>query len=251
MAAIVPAAVIVIWFVETFYLRTSRRLRILDIETKAPILKHTIETIEGLATVRAFGWQDQCKVTAHAHLELSQRPFYLLMVAQVWLGLALDFVMMGVAVMLMAIGVAKLGDVSAGEMGLALTSTISIGIWMKTLVKFWMNLETSLGAVTRLKAFEQGLRAEDQPGERRIMPVGWPFQGNIQFKGVSASYGYVYDQKKKKIIHWKYLTILLPSSDPFSPLLKDVSFTAWQGQKIAICGRTGRYVLCCPTSYLD
>lgn len=57
--------------------------------------------------------------------------------------------------------------------------------------------------------------------------------------------------KKKEIIDWKYLTILLPSSDPFSPLLKDVSFTAWQGQKIAICGRTGRYVLCCPPSYLD
>lgn len=195
MAAIVPAAVIIIWGVETFYLRTSQQLRILDIESKAPILKHAIETIDGLATVRAFGWQEQYRKSADASLELSQRPFYLLMVAQIWLGLALDFVMTGVAVLLMGIGVAKLGHVSAGEMGLALTSTINIGIWMKTLVKFWMNLETSLGAVTRLKVFEQGLRREDVPSERESMPVGWPMQGNIEFKGVSASYGYVLDER--------------------------------------------------------
>ncbi|KAJ5298092.1 hypothetical protein N7508_008341 [Penicillium antarcticum] len=189
MAAVIPVAVITIWAVETFYLRTSRQLRVLDIEAKAPILKHTIETIDGLATVRAFCWQDQHRKAANASLELSQRPFYLLMVAQIWLGLALDFVMTGVAMVLMGIGVAKLGHVSAGDMGLALTSTINIGIWMKTLIKFWMNLETSLGAVTRLKEFDQRLKPEDLPCERYIMPVGWPLQGNIQFKHVTASYG--------------------------------------------------------------
>lgn len=191
MAAIIPIAIIIIWAVETFYLQTSRQLRVLDIEAKAPILKHTIETIDGLATIRAFGWQGQCQKVTSTHLELSQRPFYLLMVAQIWLGLTLDFVMAGVAVVLMGIGVAKLGHVSAGDMGLALTSTINIGIWMKTLIKFWMNLETSLGAVARLRHFEQTLKPEDLPCERNVMPVGWPSQGHIQFKDVSASYGYV------------------------------------------------------------
>jgi ABC-type multidrug transport system fused ATPase/permease subunit len=193
MAAIVPVAVIVIWAVETFYLRTSRQLRVLDIEAKAPIIKQITETIDGLAVVRAFGWQEQHRLVANTSLELSQRPFYLLMVAQIWLGLALDFLMAGVAVVLMGIGVAKLGHVSAGDMGIALTSTINIGIWMKTLIKFWMNLETSLGAVTRLKDFEQMLKPEDLPGERSIMPVGWPLRGDIEFKDVTASYGYVND----------------------------------------------------------
>ncbi|GAB1197771.1 hypothetical protein APSETT444_007074 [Aspergillus pseudonomiae] len=216
MAAVIPISIIIIGAVEIFYLRTSRQLRILDLEAKAPILRHAMDTVGGLVTIRAFGWQNQYRNLASTNLEVSQRPFYLLMVAQVWLGLVLDFVMTGFAVVLMGIGVAKLGNVSAGDMGLALTSTINIGIWMKTLIKFWMNLETSLGAVARVKDFEQNLESEDLPGERKIPPAIWPAQGNIEFREVTASYG--------------------RSSNH---VLQQVSFTARPGEKIAICGRTG------------
>lgn len=188
MAAIIPLAAIIIWAIQTVYLRTSRQLRILDLEAKAPVLKHFIETLNGLATVRAFGWQKQYRCALNAHLTASQKPFYLLLCVQVWLGLALDFVLTGFIVLLMGIGVGTLGDLPAGDMGLALTSTITIGIYVKTLVRFWMNLETSLGAVTRVKDFEQGLAGEDLSGESGIVPVGWPTQGCIQFKGVTASY---------------------------------------------------------------
>ncbi|KNG80863.1 hypothetical protein ANOM_010919 [Aspergillus nomiae NRRL 13137] len=216
MAAVIPISIFIIGAVEIFYLRTSRQLRILDLEAKAPILRHAMDTVGGLVTIRAFGWQNQYRNLANTNLEVSQRPFYLLMVAQVWLGLVLDFVMTGFAVVLMGIGVAKLGNVSAGDMGLALTSTINIGIWMKTLIKFWMNLETSLGAVARVKDFEQNLESEDLPGERKIPPAIWPAQGNIEFREVTASYG-----------------------GSSNHVLQQVSFTARPGEKIAICGRTG------------
>jgi hypothetical protein len=50
-------------------------------------------------------------------------------------------------------------------------------------------LETSIGAVSRLKSFGEKVRSESLDGEDVKPPREWPLRGAIEISGVSASYG--------------------------------------------------------------
>lgn len=56
--ATVPV-VFALFVVQTFYLRTSRQMRYLDLDSKAPRYTHFQESLSGLVSIRAFGWVDQ------------------------------------------------------------------------------------------------------------------------------------------------------------------------------------------------
>ena len=55
--AALPFTFVVLYLVQKFYLPTSRQLRFLDLENRARINSSFLETLEGVATIRAFGWQ--------------------------------------------------------------------------------------------------------------------------------------------------------------------------------------------------
>jgi ATP-binding cassette subfamily C (CFTR/MRP) protein 1 len=57
VAAFMPAAVIVLYLLQRFYLRSSRQIRLLDLEAKSPMDTHFLETLSGLYNHRAFNWQ--------------------------------------------------------------------------------------------------------------------------------------------------------------------------------------------------
>ena len=58
LAIFLPFLVLVFYAIGHFYLRTSRQMRLLDIEHKAPLYTQLIKTVDGLATIRAFQWQN-------------------------------------------------------------------------------------------------------------------------------------------------------------------------------------------------
>ena len=79
VAAALPACMVVVYFVQRYYLRTSRVLRLLDIEAKSLLFTHFLETLGGLVTIRAFAWGREYLKTNSDLITLSQRPFYLLL----------------------------------------------------------------------------------------------------------------------------------------------------------------------------
>jgi len=52
-----PFLIAVFYYLQRGYLRTSRQLRFLDLEEKAPLYTQFLETLGGLATIRAFDWK--------------------------------------------------------------------------------------------------------------------------------------------------------------------------------------------------
>lgn len=86
----IPVVISILYVVQRFYLRTSRQLRHLDLEQKAPLYTHFQETLSGLPSIRAFGWVDQFRSKNSDLLDRSQRPVYLLLCIQTWLALVLD-----------------------------------------------------------------------------------------------------------------------------------------------------------------
>lgn len=184
-----PVVLLALYLIQKVYLRTSRQLRLMDIETKAPLYSLFEETLKGLATVRALGWRRALGDQNHALLDRSQRPFYLLFAVQRWLTLVLDLLVAGVAVLLIVLVVELRGTVGAGGVGLALLNVIQFSQNIKLLVTFWTNLETHIGSVSRVKSFTETAVSENRPEEKHVPPKDWPSKGAVEFQNVSATYG--------------------------------------------------------------
>ncbi|KAJ5699379.1 hypothetical protein N7536_002392 [Penicillium majusculum] len=215
-----PFLVGLLWVLQMFYLRTSRQLRLLDLEAKSPLYTHFLDTIKGITTLRAFGFITGDVDKNTRLIDASQRPAYLLLMIQQWLTLVLDIVVMVLAVVMTTLAV-RLHS-SSGFAGASLFSLMSFGESISGIVIFYTKLETSIGAIARLKMFTENVKPEDRDEEDIVPPVQWPQNGVVELKGASASYG-AEDQP-----------------DSTSNLaLRNINLTIKTGERVAICGRTG------------
>ncbi|KAI0817348.1 ABC transporter [Xylaria sp. FL0064] len=181
-----PLFLALLWVVQRVYLPTSKRLRLLDLEAKTPLYTNFLDTLMGLPTIRAFGWLRHHQSQNDALLDESQRPSYLLAIAQQWLMLTMNVIVALVAVILVALG-ANLGS-DAGSVGAGLVTLITLGGTLTQIVVAYTRLETSLGAISRLKSFGEETEREGGGKEGDIPHPAWPTQGRVQFRDVSASY---------------------------------------------------------------
>ncbi|CAM1501184.1 Fc.00g103460.m01.CDS01 [Cosmosporella sp. VM-42] len=217
LAIILPFLLIVFYAVSHFYLHTSRQMRLLDIEQKAPLYTQLIETLDGLTTIRAFQWEERFFKNTIALLDDSQRPHYLLFCLQRWLNFAVDMMIMLISLILIILTTTVREEVGPGFMGVASTNILAFSGTVKAAITSWVLLEVSLGAVARVKHFTSVTTREEHV---EVSPAvqnrkDWPEHGVIEFRGVTATYG---------------------SS---ANILNDVTFSVEAGQRIAVCGRTG------------
>lgn len=77
-----PVLALAMYAVQRVYLRTSQRIRHMDLETKAPLYAQFTDALNGTASIRAFNWQGSSKKENVTLLDDNQRPFYLLFCVQ-------------------------------------------------------------------------------------------------------------------------------------------------------------------------
>lgn len=211
-----PVVFVVMYFLQKYYLRTSRQIRLLDIEAKAPLYSHFLESLQGLVTIRAFRWQAKFKEQNMALLDTSQKPFYLMFCVQRWLTLVLDLIVAALAVILMVMVVKLRTSLDAGFVALALLNVMSFNNNLTAIIQMWTQLETSLGAIARLKKFDEHTRSENLPKECTPVPPNWPTQGKIEFTNFSARY-----------------------ADTLPDAVKNVNLPLQPSSKVAVIGHSG------------
>ncbi|KAF2012008.1 multidrug resistance-like protein [Aaosphaeria arxii CBS 175.79] len=217
ISAAFPVLFGVYFFIQSYYLRTSRQMRFLDLEEKAPVYTQFLESLNGLTTIRAFGWQNKSIIKNHTLVDRSQKPFYLMYMIQTWLNLVLDLVTTGLAILVVGISVKMRNTVSVGFTGVSLTQIISFTYNLKLSIMFYTQMETSIGAVARIKNFESETADENLATEDSQPPPEWPARGNVEVKNLTVSYGTDSDRKA----------------------LDNISLSISAGTKFAIVGRTG------------
>lgn len=201
---------------QVFYVRTSRQMRYLNLQAKAPLFALILEMVDGLATIRAFGWQSVFRATSFQRLDESQKPYYLIFYIQRWLALVLDLFDAASAVILVAFGILTPSSTSASAIAISLYAIVNFNESLARLITSWMELEMSLGATSRLRDFEKQTPSEIPVGHPQEISAQWPSLGEIIVRNLTASY-----------------------STGSEPALYNVSMTIRPCQKFAICGRTG------------
>ncbi|KAE8340830.1 hypothetical protein BDV24DRAFT_151712 [Aspergillus arachidicola] len=159
MAISVPFLIIFVCFLQHFYLKTSRQLRLLDLESRSPLYSHLLDTVEGLATIQAFGWEVDFRKANSTFLDVAQRTYYMLNCIQRWLTLVLDLVVAAEAVIVVSLAVSLRHTTSVALLGVSLNSILDFE-----------------RAVPREISTEQGI------------PVDWPGRGAIKISGMTAQY---------------------------------------------------------------
>lgn len=212
-----PFTILAVYLIQKAYLATSRQLRFLDLEARALLNVSFLETLQGVATIRAFGWQPHFISDNVKKLDLSLRPDYMLMCIQRWLDMALDLMVPGLAITIIGLAAVLKGNIAAGQIGIALNVVLQTNQYLLRLVEAWTKLETSLGSISRLRAFEQEVRPEDDQDRKALQspPPAWPIRGAVEFANLSASYN-------------------RPAL-----ALNNISIKISSGTKVGVVGRTG------------
>lgn len=80
-------------------------------------------------------------------LDKSQKPAYILLCLQQWLGIVLDLMVAAIATGLITLAVFVRGTTTAGQIGMALNIVLVANTTLLSLVTSWTNMEISLGAM--------------------------------------------------------------------------------------------------------
>ncbi|OAA36571.1 ABC transporter, transmembrane domain, type 1 [Beauveria brongniartii RCEF 3172] len=227
--AALPAVAGVLYMIQNFYLRTAKQLRILELEAKAVLhsLVADVAAGAGPSTLRAHGWQPHIRRSFMKGLDLSQEPIYLLFCVQRWLQLVLNFVVMGLVVLVAGVAVALRTKVSAGAVGVAFLNATTLGETLTLFVLAYTSLETSLGAIARTAIFSATTPSEVDDSEKGTWSSSWwPADGSVQLNNLWARYQH---QQPESC-----------SSCPNAAWsLRGITIDIPPGQKVSICGRTG------------
>ncbi|KAJ5518656.1 ABC transporter integral membrane type 1 [Penicillium expansum] len=219
LAVSIPFLGVVLFFIQAYYLRTSRQVRLLDIEAKAPLYTHFLETIHGISSIKAFDWGPQLREKSHSLLNRSQRPVYMLYSIQQWLVLVLDLVVGAIAVILIAMITSLRDQFSGASIGVALNILLTLNQTLANALKMWTMTEISVGAVSRVQRFIEDTPSEERRGVSPIasqLPDDWPCSGAVEFTDVTAGYEH-----------------------STAPILKSLTMSIKPGEKIAVCGPSG------------
>ncbi|KAJ5543476.1 Cyclic peptide transporter [Penicillium sp. DV-2018c] len=216
VSLVVPFCVMTVYLLGKFYLRTSRVIRLLEIELKAPLQSQLLEVHTGLLTIRAFGWTEHYEERNKQALTASQQPYYLLFCLQRWLNLVLDLLVAAVAVLVVSIATTIARNSHTGFLGVALFNIVNFSSSLQQLITTWTSLETSLGALSRIKSFVEDTPRENINKESENPSDDCPKKGGISFVGVSGNHGQDEDNA-----------------------IEDITFEIKPGEKVAVCGKTG------------
>ncbi|KAJ3180500.1 hypothetical protein HDU87_002009 [Geranomyces variabilis] len=192
-----------------------RELKRLTSVTRSPVLSLTSETINGAASIKAYGVGSRFIEKQHGLIDRSNAVSLFFQCAKTWLGLRLDLLTSTIVLGLIVLGAT--GVVDGVAVGLGLTGAITLGRRFQTFLVVLTSTSAMFNSVERLD-FYRCLPSEPA----RTLPSDpeagtWPVHGEIVAKDLVLCYA---ARKDRAVID-------------------GVSFRVAPGEKIAICGRTG------------
>ncbi|SPQ98048.1 unnamed protein product (mitochondrion) [Plasmodiophora brassicae] len=230
--AILLPLLVVYYYVQRFYRSTSRELKRLDALMRSPLYAQFSETLNGLATIRAYREEVAFVGRHRALLDADNRPQFCQIAIQRWLSLRLETI--GNLMVLAASLSCVLMSVSSSLTGLTISYALTVTSVMNWCVRQAADTEIQMNSVERLDYYANGLPIEEpadaadvavvramRPPKSAVVDVvdpraSWPETGTIVFDKFTLRY-----------------------RPELPPVLNDISLSIRSCEKIGVVGRTG------------
>ncbi|PYI00738.1 ABC transporter [Aspergillus sclerotiicarbonarius CBS 121057] len=216
-----PILALIVYVIQKIYLLTSRQLRWLSMEANALPSNNFLETVQGTATIHAFGWENAYAAENSKAVDAAQLPSYTLFSIERWLALVLDLIVAGVALLNVILIVTLTDSFTAGDVGISMNVILTVNMVLLITVQSWANFDASLGVISRIMDFAKTVTPEPEPKSPLVPPKSWPASGAIEVRNVVADYAQ--PNETSSAAH----------------ALDHISLKVDPGQTIGICGRTG------------
>ncbi len=73
------------------------------------------------------------------------------------------------------------GDDHSGQIGIALNVVLQANMYLVRLAEAWTTMESSLGAISRVRAFEKDVQPENGSSKNNQSIEAWPTQGACKY----------------------------------------------------------------------
>ncbi|KAG0054378.1 hypothetical protein BGZ83_011387 [Gryganskiella cystojenkinii] len=198
------------------YVPVSRDLKRLNSNSRSPILNHFNETLTGLATIRAYGFEERFQSKNFANTDNNNRTFFLLWTTNRWLHWRVDIVGALVAFTTGMLVLGSWGQLAPGWAALSLTYSLMFTTTIVWLIRSYAENEMSMNSVERVAEY---MDLEEEPAaiiEGSRPHASWPDRGEVIIENLTMKYA---------------------ADTP--EVIKDISFQIKAGEKVGVVGRTG------------
>ncbi|XP_014276421.1 multidrug resistance-associated protein 1 isoform X1 [Halyomorpha halys] len=215
IAVIIPIGFLY-YFIQRFYVATSRQLKRLESVSRSPIYSHFGESVSGASLIRAYSAQERFIRESEEKVDSNQVCTYPGIIANRWLAVRLE--MVGNLIIFFSALFAVFGrdSLTPGLVGLSVSYSLQITQTLNWLVRMTADVETNIVAVERIKEYAD--TPQEAPWEITPSLVGseWPDTGKVEFVDFKVRY-----------------------REGLDLVLKGLKFEISGGEKVGIVGRTG------------
>uniref|UniRef100_A0A674KAE7 Multidrug resistance-associated protein 1 n=1 Tax=Terrapene triunguis TaxID=2587831 RepID=A0A674KAE7_9SAUR len=161
-AIVIPPLGFVYFFVQRFYVATSRQLKRLESVSRSPVYSHFNETLLGVSVIRAFEEQTRFKQQSDLKVDENQKAYFPSIVANRWLAVRLECVGNCIVLFAALFAVIARNSLSPGLVGLSVSYSLQ-DKWGAGLGAPWCIEQTA-------------------------PPNNWPHEGKVEFRGYGLRY---------------------------------------------------------------
>ncbi|CAK6969621.1 multidrug resistance-associated protein 1 [Scomber scombrus] len=216
VTVIIPFLGLLYFFVQRFYVASSRQLKRLESVSRSPIYTHFNETLLGTSVIRAFGEQARFIRESDQRVDHNQKAYYPGIVANRWLAVRLEFVGSCIVSCAALFAVIARASLSPGIVGLSISYALQLTASLTWLVRMSSEVETNIVAVEKVKEYSDTKKEAEWKHEASTLSPGWPTEGCIDIRGFGLRYRHDLDLA-----------------------IRNITIKIDAGEKVGIVGRTG------------
>ncbi|KAK6173040.1 hypothetical protein SNE40_016576 [Patella caerulea] len=214
IAAVIPIFTIY-YFIQKFYVPTSRQLRRNESIARSPIYSHFTETITGASSIRAYSDVERFRADAQKRMNKNNVFHFAAISISRWCRMRLE-ILGNITVSIASLLAVLMPHMTGSEVGLSIIYAIQVTQSLNIFVQVSTQLEVNIVSVERILEYTDIPQEADWFIEESKPPDEWPNSGEIQLDNLQTRY-----------------RADLPL------VLKGISCSVRGGEKVGIVGRTG------------
>ena len=170
-----------------YYRSSAREVKRIEALKRSFVFARFNEGISGVASIRAYGLQEQFVTDMRKTVDDMNSAYYLTFSNQRWLSLRLDAIGNGLVFVTGILVVTSRFNVSPSISGLVLSYILSIVQMMQFSVRQLSEVENAMNSTERIYYYGTALE-EEAPLQLDPVPAEWPQKGQIEFNNVEMRY---------------------------------------------------------------
>ncbi|XP_065205465.1 multidrug resistance-associated protein 1-like [Planococcus citri] len=201
---------------QIYYVATSRQLKRLESISRSPLCSHFVESVVGAQSIRAYGLSEKFIKLSEEKVDDNHKSYYLNLVSNRWVSVRSETISNLVIFFAALFSVIERDSISPGIVGLSVGYTLQITWTLSWSIFKISSVETNIVSVERIKEYSEKPQEAAWKIPNESIPKSWPSKGEIAFLDFKVRY-----------------------REGLELVLKGITFSVRDGQKVGIVGRTG------------